>query len=59
MFALYLTPLVLILTLPLPQWALLILTVVIGIGMAGVGMNVMHDSNHESFSSKKFCFVNP
>ena len=28
--------------------------VVTGIGMAGVGMNVMHDSNHESFSSKKW-----
>jgi linoleoyl-CoA desaturase len=27
---------------------------VIGIGMAGVGMNVMHDSNHESFSNKKW-----
>ena len=54
MFAVFLVPLVLILTVPMPQWALLLLTVVIGIGMAGVGMNVMHDSNHESFSSKKW-----
>ncbi|UMB59250.1 acyl-CoA desaturase [Lutibacter sp. A80] len=54
MFSVFLVPLVLILTVQMPQWALLLLTVVIGIGMAGVGMNVMHDSNHESFSSKKW-----
>jgi linoleoyl-CoA desaturase len=53
MFSIFLVPLVLILTIAMPQWVLLMLTVVIGIGMAGVGMNVMHDSNHESFSSKK------
>ena len=54
MFAVFLVPLILILTVDMPQWIQLLLTVVIGIGMAGVGMNVMHDSNHESFSSKKW-----
>lgn len=54
MFSVFLVPLVLILTVSMPQWALLLLTIVIGIGMAGVGMNVMHDSNHDSFSSKKW-----
>lgn len=54
MFGLFLAPLIIILTVSMPQWALLLLTVVIGIGMAGVGMNVMHDSNHESFSNKKW-----
>jgi linoleoyl-CoA desaturase len=54
MFSVFLIPLVLILTVPMPQWALLLLTIVIGVGMAGVGMNVMHDSNHDSFSSKKW-----
>jgi linoleoyl-CoA desaturase len=54
MFSVFLIPLVLILTVSMPQWALLLLTIVIGVGMAGVGMNVMHDSNHESFSSKKW-----
>ena len=54
MFSVFLVPLVLILTVSMPQWVLLLLTIVIGIGMAGVGMNVMHDSNHESFSSKKW-----
>ena len=52
MFAIFLIPLVLILTVSMPQWLLFLLTIVIGVGMAGVGMNVMHDSNHESFSSK-------
>ena len=54
MFGLFLVPLIIILTVSMPQWALLLLTIVIGIGMAGVGMNVMHDSNHESFSNKKW-----
>ena len=54
MFSVFLVPLFLILTVSMPQWVLLLLTFVIGIGMAGVGMNVMHDSNHESFSSKKW-----
>ena len=52
MFSMFFVPLILILTIDMPQWALLLLTVIIGIGMAGVGMNVMHDSNHDSFSSK-------
>ena len=54
MFCIFLVPLILILTVSMPHWVLLLLTVVIGIGMAGVGMNVMHDSNHESFPSKKW-----
>ena len=54
MFSIFFVPLILILTLAMPQWVSLLLTVLIGIGMAGVGMNVMHDSNHGSFSSKKW-----
>jgi len=54
MFSLFFVPLILILTVSMPQWVLLLLTMVIGFGMAGVGMNVMHDSNHDSFSSKKW-----
>lgn len=54
MFALFIAPFVVILTVDMPNWLRLILTVVIGIGMAGVGMNVMHDANHESFSAKKW-----
>jgi len=41
MFAMFLTPYFLILTLGLPTWANLLLTILMGVGMAGVGMNVM------------------
>ncbi len=54
MFSLLIIPVVLILTLSLPVWAQLMGMIITGIGMAGVGMNVMHDANHESFSSKKW-----
>ncbi|WP_115124502.1 fatty acid desaturase family protein [Marinirhabdus gelatinilytica] len=54
MFSLYLSPYFLLLTLNLPTWAQILLTIVMGIGMAGVGMNVMHDANHGSYSSKKW-----
>ncbi len=54
MFALFFVPFFTILMIQLPEWAMLLLTILSGIGMAGVGMNVMHDSNHESFSSKKW-----
>ena len=53
-FSVFIVPLILILTVNMPQWALLLLTVVMGIGMAGVGMNIMHDGNHGTFSSKKW-----
>ena len=33
--------------------ASILLCVCMGMGMAGIGMNVMHDSNHGSFSSKR------
>src|SRR5690606_20632546 len=54
MFALFLTPYFLLLTLNLNNWVNLLLTVIMGIGMAGVGMNVMHDGNHGSYSNKKW-----
>lgn len=54
MFSIFLVPYFLILTIDMNQWLQLLLTIVIGIGMAGVGMNVMHDSNHGSFSSKSW-----
>lgn len=54
MFALFLTPYFLMLTLDIPGWAQLLLTIVMGVGMAGVGMNVMHDGNHGSFSQKEW-----
>ena len=54
MFSLYLTPYFLLLTLDFPTWAQILFTIIMGVGMAGVGMNVMHDANHGSYSSKKW-----
>ncbi|NND63766.1 MAG: acyl-CoA desaturase [Flavobacteriaceae bacterium] len=54
MFTLYLLPYFLILFLDIPGWLQLIFAIVMGVGMAGVGMNVMHDANHGSYSSKKW-----
>ncbi|WP_425427908.1 fatty acid desaturase family protein [Aureitalea marina] len=54
MFLLYLAPYFLIMLIDMPGWLQLILAVVMGVGMAGVGMNVMHDANHGSYSSKKW-----
>jgi linoleoyl-CoA desaturase len=54
LFAVFLTPYFLILTLDMPFWAQLLLNILMGIGMAGIGMNVMHDGNHGSYSSKSW-----
>ncbi|MBD0724027.1 acyl-CoA desaturase [Flavobacterium sp. L1I52] len=54
LFTVFLVPYFLILTLNMPFWVHLLLTIVMGIGMAGLGMNVMHDGNHGSYSNKKW-----
>lgn len=54
LFTVFLVPYFLILTLPMPFWSHLLLTIVMGIGMAGIGMNVMHDANHGSYSTKSW-----
>lgn len=56
MLALYLVPFVLVLTLPMSPWWGLLCAVTIGIGMAGLGMNVMHDGAHGSAS--KYAWIN-
>lgn len=54
LFTVFLVPYFLILTLNMPFWSQLILNIVMGIGMAGIGMNVMHDANHGSYSTKNW-----
>ncbi len=54
MVSLFVAPYFIILLSNLPGWAMLLLCVVMGIGMAGIGMNVMHDGNHDSYSDKKW-----
>ena len=52
--ALYVIPFVLILTVPMNSWLALLCTGVMGIGIAGVGMGVMHDAAHGAYSNKKW-----
>ncbi len=54
MYILYLTPFVLVLTLNLPIWLVLISYMVMGLGLSGIGLCVMHDALHGSYSSKKW-----
>ena len=54
LFSIFLTPYFLILTLEMSIWLQLLLNVLMGIGMAGIGMNVMHDGNHGAYSSKSW-----
>lgn len=53
MISTYLIPFILILTLELSPWLVLALTILMGVGKAGVGMGVMHDAAHGSFSRYK------
>lgn len=52
MFSLLLIPYFLLITVEMTNGLRILMCVLMGLGMAGVGMNVMHDSNHGSFSSK-------
>jgi linoleoyl-CoA desaturase len=52
MLGLYFVPFVAMLIFPMSAWLMLVLALVMGIGMAGVGMSVMHDAVHGSFSGK-------
>ena len=55
LFTILLTPYFLIITLTdMPFWLFLLMSIVLGIGMAGIGMNVMHDGNHGSYSNKNW-----
>jgi linoleoyl-CoA desaturase len=51
MFALYVVPYGLILSGLLPLWAMWLCSAVMGLGLAGIGMSVMHDANHGAYSS--------
>ncbi|MGG9962495.1 fatty acid desaturase family protein [Ferruginibacter sp. SUN106] len=52
MVLVYILPFVLLLTVPMPALAALGLCIVMGIGIAGVGMSVMHDACHGAYSRK-------
>lgn len=54
MLSLYIAPFVILLTVPVPTWLALVLVVISGIGIAGVGMSVMHDGSHGAYSKRKW-----
>jgi len=54
MLSIYIIPFILILTLPLNSWIALLMAILMGIGLAGIGMAVMHDAVHGSYSNKKW-----
>jgi linoleoyl-CoA desaturase len=54
MILLYVAPLVLLFTLPISPWWGLLLMFIMGIGKAGIGMGVMHDAAHGSFSKREW-----
>lgn len=56
MFALYITPFVLLLTVIENVWISLLFWALSGVGMAGIGLSIMHDANHGAYS--KHGFVN-
>ncbi len=55
MFALFIIPFILLITgIVTNPWLFIGLWVVMGLGVAGIGINVMHDANHGTFSGKKW-----
>jgi len=50
MFSMYLVPLSLLFFLDAPNWIGFVLWSIMGVGMAGIGLSVMHDANHGTYS---------
>lgn len=54
MFAIYFVPYAFILSgLVQSTWLFMVLQVVIGVGLAGIGLSVMHDANHGAYSKNR------
>ena len=54
MLSLYIIPYILVLFNFLPFWANWMIYALMGIGVVGIGMSVMHDAIHGSYSSNKY-----
>ncbi len=52
MLSLYIIPFILMITVSMPGWMIFPLSIIMGAGMAGTGMAVMHDAAHGSLSRK-------
>ena len=53
MLAFYPTPLCFLLTVEMSTWMVLLMWTIMGFGMAGVGLSVMHDANHGAYSKNE------
>ncbi len=54
MFSFYIVPFILILAGVVTGPWVFLLYLIIGIGVAGIGLSIMHDANHGSYSNKKW-----
>ncbi len=54
MLSLYLVPFIILLTVGLSPWLVFGMVVLMGVGEAGIGMSVMHDAAHGSYSDKSW-----
>jgi len=54
MFAMYFVPFAIILSQVLPDWTAIVLYFLMGIGVSGIGLSVMHDANHGSYSGRSW-----
>lgn len=54
MLLLYFVPYILILTVAENLWFVFSMWILAGVGMAGIGMSIMHDANHGSYSKNKY-----
>lgn len=52
MFAIYLVPYGLLVSGAVEGWYTLLLWAIMGFGLSGIGLSVMHDANHSSYSTK-------
>ena len=53
MFLLYFVPFTLLLTVATETWMIFVMWILMGFGMAGIGLSVMHDANHGAYSNKE------
>jgi linoleoyl-CoA desaturase len=55
MLSLYFTPLVLMISGVVDSlWVMTLMWVLMGLGMSGIGLSIMHDANHGSYSKNQF-----
>ena len=53
MLLIYIVPFIAILSLNMPVWLAMIMFFIMGIGISGIGMSVMHDANHAGYSGNQ------